>query len=287
MGTFEKIKQFGYEIEYPLFPKDTDFDDIDDLWDNSEVVYWLANHDYDMSGTSYEDYYKCHEDCGGCEFAIPEPVESESDLVDEIVKIYALVDSIKEDTDTEPNMSLFNSRHVGVHIRLDISNWTKNEVLRFCYIFSKDFLHLNRVSDWFDEHIGRDVLHNWNSVWEYADYNHFVNEYWDSKVENGLWHTNGRSSIRLEFGRFGYNVKTLEVRVFGVEQDVNEAVAQIDVIHKVCDIIDRSFLIDDSEINFGNALYSAFRFIALGMPVHDVVVPSRAVNAGLSAQGVN
>lgn len=255
MSLKDKIRQYGIEIEYPLnFNKD-DYE-YDGWHDELDTIFGSAVSTYNI-----------HADGLGLEFATPEPM----DLVDtlaEVGNIYNLIDKVTDPTfDKSKGLKLskkengFNHCDSGIHIRLDVSDWTQQEVLRFGRLFSDrlfeydDYALRNAYREFMHENFKR-PLDQFNNQIRYDDY------YSRVRCLTVGYATEKFRYVKYELGRYGRNVNTLEVRVFGVPEDVNEISHMFGFIHLLCDVVDLSLTyngtasIDKKLMNAWNVLYN-------------------------------
>lgn len=206
----DKIKQYGIEIEYPL---DGDAANL-------------------PKGTIKK--YGVHYDGGGLEFTTPRPL-SLKDILDEVDTIYSmcedLVDSGVFDISENYGVELWECNTNGIHIRIDVSLWTKQERLRFLRLFSQDMSSYSSFTSWMSENFLRD-WRNYNRPASYSDeYYHPVrHDHSSEKFRNAKYEAN----------RYGDDVYTIEIRAFGVPKDVNKVKKMFDFIHILCAIVDKS-----------------------------------------------
>ena len=256
MSLKDKIRQYGIEIEYPLnFNKDEDR--YNSYWNESlEAIF----------GSDVEKY-KIHCDGLGLEFATPEPMDLECTLA-EVSTIYALIDKVTDQSfERVEGLKLskkregFNNRDSGIHIRLDVSDWTQQEVLRFGRLFSDKLLNYDNYflcdlySKFMEENFKRSLI-QYNSRVNYSDYYLQVR-----RLGRGN-NTDKFRYVKYEYGRYGMGINTLEIRVFGVPEDVNEISNMFGFIHLLCDVVDLSLTyngtasIDSKLMNAWNVLYN-------------------------------
>ena len=256
MSLKDKIRQYGVEIEYPLnFNKDADHYYND--WSSSlEAVFG-----------DKVDKYNIHCDGLGLEFSTPEPMDLVCTLA-EVSTIYALIEKVTDSSfEMAEGLKLskkregFNHRDSGIHIRLDVSDWTQQEVLRFGRLFSnrllgyEDYTLRNSYYAFMEENFKR-PLNQYNSIVEYGDYYSQVRRLGRGSTTDKFRYA------KYEHGRYGVGVNTLEVRVFGVPEDVNEISDMFGFIHLLCNVVDLSLTyngtasIDKKLMNAWNVLYN-------------------------------
>jgi len=206
----DKIKQYGIEIEYPL------------------------DGDRDNLPRTVIKKYDVHYDGGGLEFTTPQPL-SLQDILYEIYTIYDicedLVDSGAFIISEHYGVELWECDTNGIHIRIDVSSWTKQERLRFLRLFSTDMSSFSSFTSWMSENF----LRGWQNYNRPASYS---NEYYYSVRHD---HSSEKFlNAKYEANRYGADVYTIEIRAFGVPSDVNKVKKMFDFIHTLCDIVDKS-----------------------------------------------
>lgn len=206
----DRIKQYGIEIEYPLD----------------------GNRDNLPRSTIRK--YGVHYDGGGLEFTTPQPL-SLKDILDEVDTIYGmcedLVDSGAFHISEYHGAELWECDTNGIHIRIDVSSWTKQERLRFLRLFSTDMSSYSSFTDWMSDNFRR----GWQNYNRPASYS---KEYYSSVRHD---HSSEKFlNAKYEANRYGAYVYTIEIRAFGVPQDVNKVKKMFDFIHTLCEIVDKS-----------------------------------------------
>lgn len=256
---FSKIRQFGYEIEYPL---DTGYENEPEEEDGITIYSTLddiAYHHPDI----YSDY-GCHEDGGGIEFSTPDPLPYDRYLK-EIKHVYQICETLAEKYGT--NDDLFDSCDAGVHIRIDVSDWSMPEQLRLVRLFSAEMNQFDDYREWVESYFGRSV-YNWNSPVNYEDMRRHI--------ERG--YSTGRNNIRYENCRFGNSI-TMEIRGFCVKDNVHDALRQTKFIKLICDIIQLSLIDKDRSVPVVDKLYNAWMLVRDGNNlINDSTMDSLAIN---------
>lgn len=254
MSLFDKITKWGYEIEYPLTS-------TDDGYAEDMVV------DYDLVPAGWDT----GADGGGVEFTILDPLSSHDKLRKEVEFIYSTIDTILKYTyevededegvyDFYPFTTtdhLFNSSSAGVHVRLEVDNWNTTERLRFMRLFSNEFSHVSQYADYVSW-IANDVFmrgwKNWNYPFNYVDN-------W-RRIEQGDDTPSKTYNVQFEpFFNDGPNT-TIEIRGFGVNKNVDDALAQVDSVKLLCDIVDVSMLLE-GHARVIDKIYHAFKVVVL------------------------
>lgn len=206
----DKIKQYGIEIEYPLYG------------------------DRDNLPRSAIKKYGVHYDGCGLEFTTPRPLS----LQDILYEVYTIYDMCEDLVDKGAfNISEYHGDELwecdtnGIHIRIDVSSWTKQERLRFLRLFSDDMSSYSSFTSWMSENF----LRGWQNYNRPASYS---NEYYSSVRHD---HSSDKFlNAKYEANRYGDEVYTIEIRAFGVPQNVNKVKKMFDFIHILCAIVDKS-----------------------------------------------
>lgn len=252
MSLFDKIAKWGYEVEYPL-------------------VCLKEHEDHDEEGLNYLrmnesaafDRWALHYDGCGVEFTVVTPQPSFTSMVREITAIYDYIDDLinmtgfatdvdddmgyderkaaESDTRFTTNDDLFNSNQAGVHIRIDVTNWTTVERLCFMRLFSDEFENTNgrcfnyyNYISWMAEEVfGRD-WNNWNEPFNYL-------EHW-TKINSDQSTPSKSYNVQYEHDYLRTGRNTIEIRGFGVHPDLKSALNQLGSVKTLCEIVDRSFL---------------------------------------------
>lgn len=206
----DKIKQYGIEIEYPLYG------DRDNLPKDTIKKYGV------------------HYDGCGLEFTTPRPLSLQG-ILDEVDTIYRMCEDLVDrgvfNISEEYGDELWECDTNGIHIRIDVSSWTKQERLRFLRLFSTDMSSYESFTDWMSENFLRGWV-NYNRPASYSDQYHYSVRH-DHSSEKFL-------NAKYEANRYGDDVYTIEIRAFGVPSDVNKVKKMFDFIHTLCDIVDKS-----------------------------------------------
>lgn len=274
MSLFDKITHFGYEVEYPLTTHFTPHDVLDYLEDYDMLE--MINDEAKARGVPDAfEYWDLHHDCGGVEFTVVTPQDSMDALKREVTKIYDFIDELvgttrtdtienpyyDEDPDSDDYItyetefstvdSYFNGRRVGVHIRIDVTDWETVEKLRFMRLFSFEFdkVQSGRASimgvsrddafkyiAWMQDNVLHRDWHNWNHPFNYADY-------WRD-IYNGYSTPTKTYNVQYESNYLDTWRDTIEIRGYGVNRDLDDALVQLDSIKVLCDIVDESLKLD-------------------------------------------
>lgn len=238
MSLFNRIQKFGYEVEYPVVNPEVILDRMEE---DSEDLYY---------------HYCCHLDGGGIEFSTPEPASSIREFTNQIHKLYTDIDQVIDYYQVDVPEYCFNASGSGVHIRIDVSEWSLFERFVFTSFFAREMEDYEDFVEWVEQRIGRS-WNNWNRAarLEYMYDQILVYEH----RGRSDWH-----NIRYEREHFGTDVYTIEMRMFGVEQDVDDAVKQTDFVKIICDLTEKALQrlgdhIDDVDDFDINVLYQVWK----------------------------
>lgn len=266
---FEKIRQFGYETEYPcrLHGALEGFIDVisnGSYLDRDDDYCSLSSMEKKVGAKLYDKYseFNPHWDGDGCELDIPHPLP----YTDFVEAVKTLNDDLHEWASIGSRCvdnNLFMSNRAGVHIRLDVTDWTWQERLRFYRLLSYDMQGYSDYTAFIGEKVfgrGFDKKHgNYNNPCEYASY---YNSYLRVKDSTNTWGSDKFATLRAEHNRFGEGVSTYEIRGFGVPDNTEDALAQIESIRLLCKIVEDS-LLDDRDVSIPEKLYTAFSNMGL------------------------
>lgn len=215
MSLFERIKKFGYEIEYP----------IEHAYN---IIDRMGRYDYVLS-----DKYSCHEDGLGIEFSTPTPASTIERFIEQINEVYEDIAMVVDKYGCYVNEWGFDCNDSGVHIRIDVSDWTKFERFVFTSFFSEEMGEYRDFVDWVESHSSRD-WNNWNNpaglyyMWRFI----FGQDY-----ANGS--RSDRYNIRYEREYFGGGIYTIEMRMFAVKEKLDHAIDQVGFVEMMCTLVDK------------------------------------------------
>lgn len=244
---FRRISHWGYEIEYPIACRST----------------WSST-----IGSKICRKYNLHEDGGGIEFTTSpaggsDPVcKSLPSMKQRVRTIYQLVAGVPTRTDFD----LFNSSFAGVHIRIDVTDWSEEERLRYCTLLSGDMDMYLDYTSFVSSVVGRGWI-SYNYPAEMKDIRAIIDRHAEDKGHYAC--SSGKiRNVKYEIFRYGDAI-TLENRMFGVCRTVEEALKQFDVIKLLCRIVAVSFAFNGSTI--ANDLYNAYRKVVTkqSVPISD------------------
>lgn len=250
MILYDKIAKWGYEVEYPL--RHSGYDTIDEITNVDAVAY---------------DRWNLHYDGGGVEFTVVRPTKSRDGMEQEIRRIYAFIDSLLQNDDDDNDSEFyidddyFNGDDAGVHIRIDVTDWTTQERLRFMRLFSSEFDKQDRYNgyiDWMSSNVfGRD-WRNWNNPFPYSSQWTYVNK--GQSTETKSYNVQYENDYQCS-GR-----NTIEIRGFGVNRDVSDAIDQLNKVKVLCDIVDTSLLLGGGN-SVADKLYFAWDVVVNGKDI--------------------
>lgn len=139
-----------------------------------------------------------------------------------------------------------NGDEVGVHIRIDVSDWNDVSILRYVRLFSKEFSDARYLSyvRWMESYFGRGWS-NYNSPIDYETYygvyKRLRNSGFSSDDTARFNQPSKSYNISTEHGTFGDGVITLEMRAFGVNENLHDALRQADLVKHLCRVVKHSF----------------------------------------------
>lgn len=262
MSLYDKIAKWGFEIEYPFdIRPNYDYEDYDDRDD--DTIYDRYGDRLDLIDyiralwENESNRWEIHFDGGGAEFTVVKPTDTKDEMAKEITDIFTFIDELKGHSGANILVTddyLFNSSEAGVHIRIDVTNWNSQERLRFARLFSNEFDDdkYDDYVDWMAEDVFGRNWNNWNSPFDY------IAEFEAIKCDAS---TMTKSyNVQYEHDYRGTGRNTMEIRGYGVFEELDDTLEQLDTIKTLCKIVDMSLLLDGRH-KIIDKIYAAWKIV--------------------------